>query len=79
MSQSSAPEPQDTLYEKHWIMSIGPTALDPRLALNHPRSGVMDLFPITHPLFPIPLSPFPISLGDGTRQASAARTWSQLL
>lgn len=60
MCPSSAPEPQDTLDEKHWITSIGPSALDPKLALNHPSSGVMDLFPIPYSLFPIPHSLFPI-------------------
>lgn len=70
MCQSSTPEPQGTLHGKHWITGIGSTELDCGLALNHPSSGVMDLFPIPY---------IPISLGDGTRRASTARRWYQLL
>lgn len=58
MCQNSAPEPQGTLYGKHWIMGIGSTALDLRLALNRPSSGVTDLFPIPHYLFPISSIPW---------------------
>lgn len=68
MCQSSAPEPQGTLCEKHWITGIGSTALDFRLAPNHPSCGDMDLFPIPHSPFPISYSLYPLGMGPDEPQ-----------